>query len=201
MVRYNSSAPPAGFRRVKGPGSGKSYEDIMRMLDESKINKVLSKIKKSERIDRYIPNNWEVEKKVIYDRAILLERKYSNLNGANVVRQALSKDNGLLEAMQTIKVCQYITKKDKSNTHIYVLFFYGEEKEAFIKVMEKKALFYPNIPHVVNGRIIGRTKKSDILDVCLNYDREYGLYLKKLFEEGKIDGEHHLSKSKHLLER
>jgi len=60
VIRYNSTSPPAGFRRSNQRGTGKSYEDIMRMAAEAKANKV---IQKSYKIDNYIPTNWSFSKR------------------------------------------------------------------------------------------------------------------------------------------
>jgi len=192
MVRYNQYAPPAGFKRVNRAGGGRSYEEIMRMADEAKANKVIDKLIKSNRINNYIPASWNFESKQVQDKLSIFSSSYTVEKP--LLKEALMSSAGLLEALQyNIKKCCYIIRQ--SGSFKTVAFFYGDENAAFTKVMERKALFFSNVPHIINGRICGKVSLSEILSVALDYDRDYGLHLKKLFNEGKIEGEYHLGKT------
>ena len=85
-----------------------------------------------------------------------------------------------IELLKTIKQkCYYIVKRTKYQTTL--ILFIGTEEECFNKAVIQKALYYHNIPHVVNNKIYGEVNKKIIMDVMINYDRMYGKILLDIY--------------------
>lgn len=85
-----------------------------------------------------------------------------------------------IDLLKTIKEkCYYIVKRTKYQTTL--ILFIGIEEECFNKAVIQKALYYHNIPHVVNNKIYGDVNKKIIMDVMINYDRTYGKILLDIF--------------------
>jgi hypothetical protein len=182
MVTYDDKNPPATFRRAKSYSS-KSYDEI-------KIEKVSKQLIHSKKINNYIPLEWDFYKKQIQDKITTTNTKFT-IPGM-IIKSALSDNTDLLSLLHSrIDKCCYIIRENASTKT--VIFFYGTEEKAFVKVMEKKASFYSNIPHIINGRICGDVKLSEIVRTTINYDREYGIYLKKLYDAGNINKQNFLN--------
>ena len=85
-----------------------------------------------------------------------------------------------IDLLKTIKEkCYYIVKRTIYQTTL--ILFIGIEEECFNKAVIQKALYYHNIPHVVNNKIYGDVNKKIIMDVMINYDRTYGKILLDIF--------------------
>jgi hypothetical protein len=90
-------------------------------------------------------------------------------------------DNLLKSIHKDKQKCYYVVKRTKYQTAL--ILFIGSEEECFNKAVTQKALYYHNIPHVVNNKIYGEVNKKIIMDIMINYDRIYGKILLDIFNK------------------
>ncbi len=147
---------------------------------------IKEKLKYSRKIENHIPSNYNILQEKLADNSIKLNYNinfYKDINQA--VDLALQK-----HALEFVDLnnkpidMQYIYRQvDKT---AYIFLFYGDEKFAFNKVLERMASKIKWLPKVIEGKIYGEINDAIIMQVFFDYDQAYAKYLKTLFDEKKF---------------
>lgn len=164
---------------------------VLERYKAQKIKQILKqKHKYSSKIDDYIPMNWDYKKYPLHDYSVYLNYQTNQYNNKeNILEISLSKyDSGVISALEKVKECVWIVRDENHGSRLFM--FYGNENDAFNKIMIKKAASIKDIPHVVNGKIDREISLAIIMKLFLSYDKHYALYLKELFEKNNINPHH-----------
>ncbi len=175
------------FRRVNWETESATRVERFR---KQQFLKVKEKITYNNKIDYYIPFNWNFNSHKLHDYIIHLNYKIEVYTKNNKFKEtlldiALKKEYDNLSLLKdTLCNATYIVRE--INNKAIVLIFYGEEQRGFEKVMERKASFVDWVPQIIEGKICGKITRAEIMKVLFKYDKEYALYLKRLLDNKKL---------------
>ena len=155
-------------------------EERIRRYKIQEAKKHIDKIIYSPKLDSYLEPEWDYTNKPLHD---LVLKTYSDSTTEGVMTKAIADNWESMDAIiHGIKIAYYINRI-YSNDKVMLIFYGKDENEIFTKAMIKRASYVPWVPHVTSGKIVNKVDDALILKVIFQYDREYGLYLKKLKDQ------------------
>lgn len=145
----------------------------------NKINiifpKIQNKIHYHYKIASYL-QNFDFNNK-IGDSSYIVHGNFDNIT---LLKKFLTEKYEIAEALEkTKRECYYIIDRHVSENRI--ILFYGNEEQTFEKAVIQKNLYVKGIVHIIEGKIVGKITKKEIVEIILKVDRFYGKILLKIY--------------------